>query len=90
MKLLDAAQNLTVVKNTIIIPSINQQFSEILPVNDCNGHKHGDHIENKRDPTTFFRCVWNRLILMSCPAGTVFNSYIDVCDYASAVKAKRS
>lgn len=60
----------------------------------CNGHKHGDHIQNHSNSATFYRCVWNRLILMSCPTGTTFNPRIGVCDYAhvvdSSMKAKKA
>ncbi|KAE9556260.1 hypothetical protein FO519_000599 [Halicephalobus sp. NKZ332] len=51
----------------------------------CNGHEHGAHIANDGDCGSFYRCVWDRLELMTCPQGTVFNPALSVCDYPDSV-----
>ena len=56
----------------------------------CSGHKHGDYIPNQSDCNSFYRCVWDTLELMKCPAGTVFNPKLDVCDYPNQVSCGAS
>uniref|UniRef100_A0A915E7N9 Chitin-binding type-2 domain-containing protein n=1 Tax=Ditylenchus dipsaci TaxID=166011 RepID=A0A915E7N9_9BILA len=52
----------------------------------CGDNKHGDYVRHPQDCSTFFRCVWDRLLPMSCPDGTVFNPSLDVCDFPDQVK----
>uniref|UniRef100_A0A1I7SQD2 C3H1-type domain-containing protein n=1 Tax=Bursaphelenchus xylophilus TaxID=6326 RepID=A0A1I7SQD2_BURXY len=51
----------------------------------CSSHSHGDHVQHPTDCSHFYRCVWGRAELMSCPETTVFNPALNVCDYPSAV-----
>lgn len=46
---------------------------------------HGDHLAHESDCSKFNRCVWGRLEQMHCPAGTVFNPRLSVCDYPDQV-----
>jgi hypothetical protein len=48
-------------------------------------HSHGDHIEQPAHCSGFLRCVWGRLVPMSCPRGTAFNPRLSVCDYPGQV-----
>jgi hypothetical protein len=42
---------------------------------------------NSNDCTHFFMCVWGSPILMTCPAGTLFNPETSVCDWPSATNS---
>jgi len=57
---------------------------ELLGENECL-NKTGDHLSNGDDCRTFYRCVWDKKVLMHCPEGTVFNPEINVCDYKERV-----
>lgn len=50
----------------------------------CDGHEHGAHIANEQDCGSFYRCVWGRKELMTCPQGTVFNPDLSVCDFPNS------
>lgn len=67
------------------VPVSNAMASTSSNKGHCDGHNHGDHIEDPANCSLFFRCVWGRMISMNCPQGTVFNSRLSVCDYPDQV-----
>ncbi|KJH41843.1 chitin binding Peritrophin-A domain protein [Dictyocaulus viviparus] len=48
-------------------------FNEESVLKGCRGASHGDFVADEADCLQFYRCVWDRLELMRCPSGTVFN-----------------
>lgn len=78
-------QNVLKLTTTTLQVTIVIVFISFAATNECKGAHHGAYLPDDGNCSIFYRCVWDRLVQMNCPNGTVFNPTLSVCDWPANV-----